>query len=136
MAETISNRAIRCGSLTTDGQRHHDRYDAIPAGQQRDARQRAVVYARQLERFRLPARHSRPQRVPSKQFWLPAQQHHRMRHHQHDWTRDYTHAAVSNHAVTTQGMQVYNYGYHPFWLHQAMPPRDLGWDFRKSWCAP
>lgn len=61
----------------------------------------------------------------------------RMRHQAsgNNWTRDYTYAAVNNRMLsTTQGMQVYNYGYHPqHGFINAMPHlEDLGWDFKEK----
>ncbi|MBW4441093.1 MAG: VCBS repeat-containing protein [Plectolyngbya sp. WJT66-NPBG17] len=61
----------------------------------------------------------------------------RMRHQAsgNNWTRDYNYAAVNNRMLsTTQGMQVYNYGYHPqHGFINAMPHlEDLGWDFKEK----
>ncbi len=52
-----------------------------------------------------------------------------------NWTRDYSYAAGNNRMLsTTQGMQVYHYGYHPqHGFINAMPHlEDLGWNFKEK----
>jgi RHS repeat-associated protein len=52
-----------------------------------------------------------------------------------NWTRDYHYAAGNNRMLsTTQGLQVYLYGYHPqHGFINAMPHlQDLGWDFKEK----
>ncbi|GAA4026851.1 SpvB/TcaC N-terminal domain-containing protein [Actimicrobium antarcticum] len=61
----------------------------------------------------------------------------RMRHQAsgNNWTRDYNYAAGNNRMLSTvQGMQVYNYGYHPqHGFINAMPHlEDLGWNFKEK----